>query len=90
MREASGKSDSSIYVTGICEETCKMEMNSEECEQNIICFTNMFCSNLEHTITSTALYYYLRITNLYKLQKKKKIYDHIISITQHASEHTGW
>jgi len=35
MREASGKSDSSIYVTGICEETCKMEMNSEEYEQNI-------------------------------------------------------
>jgi hypothetical protein len=30
MREASGKSDSSIYVTGIWVETCKMEMNSEE------------------------------------------------------------
>jgi hypothetical protein len=36
MREASGKSDSSIYVTGICEETCKMEINSEDYEQNII------------------------------------------------------
>lgn len=89
MREASGKSDSSIYVTGICEETCKMEKNSEECEQNIICFTNKLFLNLWHTtITSFALYYYLRITNLYKLHQKKN--DHIILIIQHASEHTGW
>jgi hypothetical protein len=60
-------------VTGICEETCEMEMTSEEYEQNIICFTNMLCWNLQHMITSSALYYYLRITNLYKLHKKMMI-----------------
>jgi hypothetical protein len=61
MREASGKSDSSIYVTGICDETCKMEMNSEEYKQGIIHFTNVLCLSLQHTITSSALYHYFTI-----------------------------